>query len=162
MTDYYKNGYLEAVLFLFAKGNMILVECRPKGNSKEIFIPNGRIDSKDLKLDENDYKIVAMNREVSEEFSDKVKIKEYTPLGEFIVDILKIKFFGYLITGWNGEIPEYTVEEGKKFADLKWIHIREYKKFLKLPSAHFFVGEAIKILNKGGKNIPFNEDKNEN
>lgn len=152
MTDYYDDGYLEAVLFLFYKDGKILVEHRPKGNSKEIFIPNGRIDTKDIVVG-NDYKLVAMNREVSEEFSNKVKIKKFLPLGEFKVEEIKILFFGYLITEWTGEHPEYTVEDGEKFADLEWIKIEKYEDSLKFPSAKFFVKEAMKIINENKFNI---------
>jgi len=150
MTDYYNDGYLEAVLFLFYKDGKILVEHRPKGNSIEIFIPNGRIDTKDIQKDK-DYKLVAMNREVYEEFSNKVKIKKFLPLGEFKVEEIKILFFGYLITEWTGVHPEYTVEDDEKFADLEWVSIEKYEEVLKLPSARFFVKEAMKIINKQTK-----------
>ncbi len=146
MADYYNSDeYLEAVLFLFVKDGKMLVELRPKKDHIETFIPNGRIDTEDFNKDE-DYKIVAMKREISEEFSNQVKISNYIPLGIFKVEQLKFKFFGYLITRWDGEVPDYTIEGGEKFADLKWIPLKEHKEHLKLPSALFFVEEAIKKL----------------
>ncbi|MDD5177859.1 MAG: hypothetical protein PHT54_01080 [Candidatus Nanoarchaeia archaeon] len=146
MADYYKDGYLEAVLFLFVKGRKILIEHRPNRDSEEIFIPNGRIDSKDTK-NCRDYSYEAMRREISEEFSNKVIIKKYASLGQFIVENLKIRFYGFLITEWLGDLPDYTIENGKRFARLEWIQIHEYKERLKLPSAIFFIEQAIKTLN---------------
>ncbi len=145
MGDYCKNGYREAVLFLFYKKGHILIEHRPKGEEKEIFIPNGGIEEKDFGFKE-DYKIVAMKREVDEEFAGKIQIKKFFPLGEFIVEELKIKFFGYLVIDWTGIMPEHTIEEGKKFAELEWIKIEHYKNVLKFDSAKFFVKKAMDLL----------------
>ncbi len=145
MTDHHKNGYLEAVLFLFFKDGSILIEHRPKNRGKETFIPNGKIDVADMQ-DGGDYRLVAMNREMSEEFGDSVAVQKHLFLGEFIVKELKIKFWGYLITDWDGEFPDYTVEEGKRYADLEWIPIEEYKSYLKFPSAIHFVEKAMELL----------------
>lgn len=145
MTEYYKDDYLEATLFLFFKGGKILIEHRPKNGGKETFIPNGKIDVADLQGG-GDYRLVAMNREICEEFGDSVAVQKHLFLGEFIVKELKIKFYGYLITGWEGEFPDYTVEEGERYADLQWIPIEEYKKYLKFPSAIHFVEKAMEVL----------------
>lgn len=147
MADYHKNGYLEAVLFLFYKDGKILIEYRPKGEEKEIFIPNGRIDTMDLTHAE-DYKHAALKREIFEEFSGSVIVKKFVPLGSFIVEEIKIKFFGYLVEEWRGEVPEFTVEEGAKFADLKWIKIADYEQYLAFRSAKYFVKTALKIISE--------------
>lgn len=110
MTDYYHKGYREAVLFLFYTKGKILIEHRPRGKGqKEVFIPNGGIDTKDFthKLDE-DYKITAMKREIEEEFSGAVHIKKFVSLGTFIVEEIKIQFFGYLILSWEGTMPTHS------------------------------------------------------
>lgn len=145
MIEYYKGGYLEATLFLFFKDGKILIEHRPKNGGKETFIPNGKIDVLDLDGG-GDYRLVAMNREISEKFGDSVTVQKHLFLGEFIVKELKIRFYGYLITEWDGEFPEYTVEEGKRYADLEWIPIEGYKKCLKFPSAIHFVEKAMKVI----------------
>ena len=145
MADYFSSNYREAVLFLFYKKGHILIEHRPIKGGKETFIPNGGIDTKDLAL-EGDYKVNAMKREISEEFANKIEIKKFVPLGEFIVEEIKIKFYGYFVTDWVGIMPEHTVEEGQKFAELEWIRIEHYKKFLKFDSAKFFVKKTIDLL----------------
>jgi 8-oxo-dGTP pyrophosphatase MutT (NUDIX family) len=145
MADYYNLGYREAVLFLFYKKGHILVEHRPAGDAKETFIPNGGIDEKDLKL-EGGYRINAMRREVNEEFDNKIKLKKFISIGEFAVEEIKINFFGYLVLDWEGIMPEYTVEDGKKFAELEWINIEEHKKFLKFDSALFFVNKTLELM----------------
>lgn len=146
MANYHDDeGYLEAVLFLFFQDGKILIEHRPKRNTKETFIPNGKIETKDFHGD-SDYKINAMKREVYEEFSGQVEVTNYRSIGVFDVDELKIRFFGYLITAWSGKVPEYTVEEGKKHADLEWVPIGKYKDYLKFPSSIFFVEKAIEAL----------------
>lgn len=145
VTDFYKDGYLEAVLFLFYKNGKILIEHRPKGNTKEIFIPNGRIDKKDISKNE-DYRIKAMKREIREELGKHITIKNYLYLGEFFVEIRKIKFYGYLVLDWKGKIPLFTIENNKKHADLEWIPIRSYKKYLNFESASFFVEKAKRLI----------------
>ena len=144
MTDIIKNGYLEAVLFLFSSKGQILIEHRPISNGKEIFIPNGRIDTSDL--NNSDYRIAALNREIREEFSGLVIPKKIKYLGQFDVIEKKIRFFGYLITDWEGEIPKFTVENSKKFADLEWIPASDFKKYLKFESALFFVRKSIQFI----------------
>ncbi|MFA6064999.1 MAG: NUDIX domain-containing protein [archaeon] len=145
MGDYYNAGYREAVLFLFYKKRHILVEHRPNGEERETFIPNGGIDTKDLVSNE-DYKINAMKREISEEFASKIEIKKFTYLGEFAVEELKIKFFGYLVTDWIGIMPENTVENGEKFAELEWVKIEDYKKVIKFESAKFFIKKSLDLM----------------
>lgn len=135
-------------MFLFFRNDKILVEHRPKGDTKEIFIPNGKIETKDFH-DDSDYEVNAMNREVYEEFSGQVEVTNYRSLGVFDVDELKIRFFGYLVADWSGKVPEYAVEEEKKYADLEWIPIDKYKDYLKFPSSIFFVEKAIEALKTG-------------
>lgn len=145
MADYFSLGYREAVLFLFYKKGHILIEHRPIKGGKETFIPNGGIDTKDM-VGGEDYKVVAMKREIGEEFANKVEIKKFVPIGEFIVEEIKIKFYGYLVTDWTGIMPEHTVEDGQKFADLEWIKIEHYNKYLKFDSAQFFIKKTIDLL----------------
>jgi|SRR5581483_6771533 len=142
MASYYKDGYLEAVLFLFKQENKILIEHRP---GHETFIPNGIIEQRDL-LEGKDYRIVALQREVAEEFLDQVKIRHYIDIGKFHVEDLKIRFYGYLIDAWEGEFPDYTFENNEKFAELQWINIAEHRRYLSFESALFFIGAARKYF----------------
>lgn len=73
------DGYLEAVVFVFydQKTKKLLVEKRPNG---DIFFPSGKIEKKDHDYKE-DYKTVALKREVKEEFAGKVSFDYYQYLG---------------------------------------------------------------------------------
>ena len=133
MTQLYKDGFMEAVVFLFFKGGKILVEIRPKGKGKEVFIPNGAVEQEDS--ENGDYLIKAMNREVEEEFQGNVTITKYEYLTSYKVNEIKINFHAFLVTEWKGNVPDFTVENGEKFADLKWINLSDYRKHLELPSA---------------------------
>jgi 8-oxo-dGTP pyrophosphatase MutT (NUDIX family) len=142
MAPFYKDGYLEGVLFIFLDGDKVLIEHRPKGSGKETFIPNGKIEDSDL-AGGADYPVVAMQREISEEFAGQVVAKRWTALGEFRAEAVKIKFYGYLIDEWEGELPAYTVEDGKKFADLEWIPLSAYRNYLTFDTSTFFMEQVI-------------------
>ncbi len=129
----YKDGFLEAVVFIFYKDGKILAEIRPKGSGTEVFIPNGAVEQKDAEND--DYLINAMKREISEEFQNKVTATKYEYLTSYKVDEIKTNFHAFLVTDWKGDLPAFTVEDGKKFADLKWIRLSDYMKHFKLSSA---------------------------
>jgi hypothetical protein len=146
MENYYREGYLEAVMFLFVKNNNFLIEIRPKGNSEETFIPNGTIDKCDLDKG-GDYRINAIKREIDEEYRNSIKVENFEFLGEYTVEKLKIRFYGYLITDWVGDIPKYSIENGKLFAKLKWIPLVKYKKYLSYESSLHFVNRAIERIN---------------
>lgn len=131
----YKDGYREGVAFIFLKDNMVLIENRPVSNNKhEVFFTSGSIENKDY-LDSDDYKVSAMFREVDEEFEGKLKIKSYKYLDELEVKEINVVFYIYLITEWEGEVPEFTVENGEKFSKLQWIKLNEKEKYLEFHSA---------------------------
>lgn len=137
MTYSFKDGYREGVMFLFYDGDTrkILVEHRPTDSGEmETFIPNGSIEMKDH-VEEKDYKTVALFREVQEEFAGKIIIKSYVPISEYSVDEVKLRFYIYLIKEWIGKIPDHTVEDGKKHADLEWISLEKFRTQLKFESA---------------------------
>ena len=135
----YRNGYLEGVVFLFYRDGRILIEHRPTESGKETFIPNGTIEEKD-KGKKEDYRIVAMKREAFEEM--QVRITEFEYLADCKVEKVKLWFYCYVVTGWEGIIPQYTVEEGKKFADLEWILLTDYRKYFEFESA-FEICESL-------------------
>jgi 8-oxo-dGTP pyrophosphatase MutT (NUDIX family) len=142
MAPYYKDGYLEGVLFIFLNGDKVLVEHRPKRGGVETFIPNGKIEETDL-LGSEDYRVAAMKREVAEELNHAVEVQRFTPIGEFYAEAIKVKFYGYLIEEWTGQMPAYTVEEGQKFADLEWIPIAAYRDYLAFDTSTFFMEQVI-------------------
>ena len=141
-----KNEYREAVIFILYKDGKILIEKRPtKSGGVENYIPNGGVEESD-KGQSEDYKIVAMKREAREELND-LEILDYEYLAVYEVSEIKIRFYAYLVTGWDGEVPEYTIEppgSGKKFADLEWIPLSDYKKIFTLPSALYFCERILK------------------
>ena len=128
----YKNNRIEAVVFAFYKDGKVLIENRPNNpdhtGPKTNFFPSGKIDNEDHDHDE-DYKIVALKREVSEEFEDKISFADCTYLGELEAAPVNIHFYIYLITEFQGEFPEYTIEDGKKFATLFWIDMKDQKEY---------------------------------
>ena len=137
MSEYVKGSYREAVLFLFKQDNLILIEHRPTDDGVEVFIPNGGIQEIDLEGD--DYRLTAVKREIREEFNGAIEIRDWHPLGEYIVEELAIKFYGYVIIEWEGILPKYTVEDGRLFAKLEWIPIEKYEDHLNFESAIYFV-----------------------
>ncbi|WP_066498907.1 hypothetical protein [Abyssisolibacter fermentans] len=145
----YKNGYREGVVFVFLKSNnMVLIENRHvEDNKHEVFFTSGSIEDKDYKS-KSDYKITAMLREVGEEFENNVNVKKYVYLDEMKVDEINVIFYIYLITEWDGNMPEYTVEREKKFADLKWIYLNEKEKYFKFESAFKICSRIEKYLEK--------------
>ncbi|MEG0672097.1 hypothetical protein [Clostridium sp.] len=131
----YKDGYREGVAFIFIKDNMVLVEERPiSGKNYEVFFTSGSIEDKDYS-DSCDYKVRAMFREVSEEFEGKVKIINYKYLDDLKVEEINVIFYIYLITEWEGQIPEFTIENGEKFSRLQWINLNEKEQYLEFDSA---------------------------
>jgi len=147
MTDSYKEGCREGVIFALVKDKELLIEKRPSKDGVEFFIPNGGIEEKDKKKDE-DYRITALKREAKEELN--IDILDFEYLMDHKVDEIKIWFYIYLIKKWKGEIPNFTVEppgSNIKFADLEWIKIKDYKKIFSLPSALKTCEKIIERLN---------------
>lgn len=136
MTEYsYKDGYREGVIFLFYKDDRILIEHRfLEGGKEEIFIPNGSIEAKDHG-GKRPYDEAALFREVSEEFAGKVDITKYRKLGEFRVEAPRLWFHSYVVSGWRGEMPDHTVEDGKPASRLEWVLFADYRKYLRFESA---------------------------
>jgi len=131
MTVSHRQGYEEAVLFLFVDGDEILIEHRPDGDT---FIPNGSIEAQD-KHGERDYRVAALHREVREEFADAVTVEAMTELCEHRVPDPALWFYCYAVTDWTGTVPEYTVEDGDRFADLEWVPLPDYENHLEFGSA---------------------------
>ena len=128
----YKNGRIEAVVFVFYKDGKFLIENRP-GNPDHsgpnvYFFPSGKIDKKDHDFDE-DYRIVALKREVSEELDHAISFTDYHYLGELEAEPINIHFYVYLITDFQGSMPAYALEEGEKFATLSWIDPADREKY---------------------------------
>lgn len=141
MEHSFKDGYREGVVFAFLKGDKILIEHRP-GKEKDIFFPNGSIEIKDH-IEGKDYKEVCLIREVEEEFDGNIQLSKYEYLCETKADSIKIVFYTFLITEWKGDMPNFTVEDGEKFADLEWINLNDYKDYFIYDTA-FEICENIK------------------
>jgi hypothetical protein len=140
----YKAGVKEAVVFVFHQNDKVLIEHRPCENSgtyNNIFFTTGSIEMKDHEGIE-DYKIAALKREISEEFDQNVIPKSFVYLGEVDVTAINFIFYVYLISEWKGQMPNYTIEEGKKFSDLEWIKLSDKSKYFKYDSA-FLICDMI-------------------
>lgn len=136
MTDSYKDGYKEGVIFLFYDGESILIEHRPSDDGQVTFIPNGTIEEKDKNVaSHDDYVLAALHREVNEEFAGQIAVESLDKLCEYKVEEPAIWFHSYVVTEWRGDVPEYTVKDGEKYADLEWVPLVAYDDYLDLPSA---------------------------
>lgn len=136
MGDSYKDGYMEGAIFLFYDDGDILIEHRPTGSGTETFIPNGTVEDRDKTSGyHDDYIVAALLREVDEEFQGQVTVTEFDKLCEYKVEDPAIWFHAYVVTEWEGEVPEYTVEDGGRYADLEWVPLDAYDDYLEFPSA---------------------------
>lgn len=126
----YKDGKREGVIFAFYNPttNKILLEIRDT-EKKDIFFTNGSIEEKD-KINSTstfDYRMTALLREINEEFSNQVfpNTKHIHYVNELYVNEINVVFYIYLVNMWSGKFPDYTVEDGKKFAELIWVKVDE-------------------------------------
>lgn len=85
-----------------------------------VLIPGGGIEEFD-KHQSRSAREVALLREISEELQGKVTASEYHYLGEIMIPDREFLFHCYLITKWEGTIPDYIIEEGETDAKLSWI-----------------------------------------
>lgn len=131
----FKNGWREGVIFVFFDNGKINIEYRPSENGKEeIFFTNGSIEDKDHGSEE-DYRVIALKREVNEEFDGKVEISEYNYLGEIKVNAINVIFYVYVINSWKGELPDYTIEDGEKFSRVEWVDLDKVDNVFEYDSA---------------------------
>lgn len=132
----------DAVVFLFHRNGKILVEERPAAflnNKKAIFIPSGRVEKSDADFES------AMKREVAEEFDGKITINEFSYLASHYSKDVNLNFHCFLISKWDGEFPDYTIEDGRDFGRLFWITLSEYPKYMKFPSSTHFCKKLIEL-----------------
>jgi 8-oxo-dGTP pyrophosphatase MutT (NUDIX family) len=140
----------EAVFFLFIKDEKILLEHRTEESEEpgKIFIPCGGIEKSDHEQGD-EYRVVAMKREIREELGEHITPTEYS----FLTTVEKAEtmkmFHSYLIRKWEGDLPEYSMEHGKQNAKLVWTDLDDA--FLTIDSevARMTVGKAISILRNG-------------
>lgn len=146
---YKKNsdGFIEAVLFAFVKNHKLLVEHRLEKNPPELFIPNGKIENRDVD-EKGDYKINALNREINEELSVNVKETDLVNLGEFKVDPIKVIFNVFMVPKWDGEVPNKISEEGRVIANLEWMDFETAREKFSFPVLQFTLAEIEKIVSK--------------
>lgn len=118
-----KDGHTEAVMFVFKRGDEILIEHRYDKTPPEPYIPNGSIEMKDREVagSNGDYRDVALKREIGEEFDGKITPLEYQPLSEFTVKERNSIFYIYLVSKWLGKFENYSYEDGKVAAKLEWV-----------------------------------------
>lgn len=139
-----RDGHKLAVVFMFFENGRILIEHRPRKIEKS-FIPSGGVEKKDM--EHGDYLAAAMKREANEELG--VLPTEYHYIGDFKIKNpygTRLWFHCFLITSWEGEIPDHTIENGEKHSDVEWIELKEHKKHMTLLSADVFCRNAIEKL----------------
>lgn len=119
----YNNQVKEFIKYVLLQENMVLTEHRlaDAGHAEEaVLIPGGGIEEFDHHVSQN-AREVALLREINEELQGQVTATEYHYLGEIFVPERKFLFHCYLITTWEGTIPEYIIEEGETDAKLSWV-----------------------------------------
>jgi 8-oxo-dGTP pyrophosphatase MutT (NUDIX family) len=129
-----KDDRIEAVMWVVYRDDKIVIEKRPEHPTKATTcIPAGHIDiNKDVG---DDYIEAAFLRETQEEFAAggfKPTKWEYLKAIDFEEterdgSVTKLKLHYFLVTEWEGEVPEHTVEHKGKHADLVWLPVSSYK-----------------------------------
>jgi 8-oxo-dGTP pyrophosphatase MutT (NUDIX family) len=116
----------EAILYAFVLDGKILVEERLKNEEEVIglMIPGGGIEEHDKK-EGIDYREHAFFREVSEELGEHVVVDEHFYLGPVIKPETGTPFHVFYVSSWQGDLPEYIIEDGKRDGRLQWMTIRE-------------------------------------
>lgn len=131
----YRDGYREGVAFIFIKDDKILTEERKNTEGEyERFFPSGSVEEFDVH-GEKDYRVNTMFREIGEEFQHTVGIQKYRYLFSEKVQEINVIFYIYLIEKWDGNVPEYTVEEGEIHARLEWIDLNRAEEYFSFESA---------------------------
>ncbi len=124
MTYVKKNGRLEAVIFIFVKNKKILlVEKRDIKRVRDpgIFaFPGGMIEKGDLGKDE-DYKVVALRREVKEELSLDNFSYRFITYHNYETGKKKYGIYYYVCNEWKGTIPHKNAEGDS----LLWVNIKD-------------------------------------
>src|SRR4051794_39132514 len=98
----------EYVFFIFLKDGQIVIEHRLETSEEgdKLFLPCGGIQEQD-RGKEDDYRVVAMKREVSEELGESLEVTDFS----FLTTVEKAEtmalYHSYIIRDWNGNIPEY-------------------------------------------------------
>lgn len=140
----------EAVFFIFHKDGKFLLEHRlPESEEpNKIFLPCGGIEVADHGKTE-DYRIVAMKREISEELGNGISIRDFTFLTTVEVAETMKMYHSYVIHDWKGELPLESKELGIANATLVWTDMDQA--FLTIDSevARMTVGRAIAALRDG-------------
>jgi 8-oxo-dGTP pyrophosphatase MutT (NUDIX family) len=127
------DGRIEAVMWIVYKEGKVVIEKRPAHPTKAtVCLPAGHID---LNVDKgDDYISSAFLRESQEEFSaGKFKPLKWEYLKAIDFEeterdgsVTKLRLHYFLVTEWEGDVPEHTVEHNGKFAKLEWFPIEKY------------------------------------
>lgn len=136
----------KAVVYIFYDNNTdkFLVENRTKDQflAGEKLFPAGKVETDEL--DNLDKTVI---REAKEELG--VNITEYKDLRSPVVGIGEFILYPYLITSWEGQIPERVLDKGSA---LEWVGRYHFKPKLKpvqelLEIANIFIKKQIVSYN---------------
>jgi 8-oxo-dGTP pyrophosphatase MutT (NUDIX family) len=127
------DGRTEAVMWIVYKDGKVVIEKRPPHPTKAtVCLPAGHVD---LNVDTgDDYIEAAFLRESQEEFSlggfkplkwDFLKTVDFEEK-ERDGSMTKLRLHYFVVTSWEGEVPEHTVEHKGKHAELEWFPIDRY------------------------------------
>ncbi len=141
----------ENVLVIFLKDNKIVVEHRltESGEFDLLLLPGGGIEEHDRTDAQEDYRVNALKREIKEELGEHIRVNNYTFLTTAESAEMLRMFHCYIVHDWEGDIPEYGLEEGKTNAKLTWMDIEEAFLVIHNDVARTVVGKAIAGLRNG-------------
>lgn len=138
------DGYKEAILYLFKKGDRILIE---NAEGREVVMPHTVIEDADRKPmedeDQEDYRIESLLRHINTRFGENLVVNNYEYLGEFEIADIKARFYGFLINDWEGNIDDLS-EKGLN--SLEWVEISNQEdERLSSDSSKFFIDKVHEI-----------------
>lgn len=116
--------------------------------SNDVFIPNGSIENSDKLDDGSDYRIVALHREISEEFENKLLVRnsDVNFIDTFYVDDIMVVFHLYLITDWVGDVPNYSVDDDISKVPLIWVSLLDAYDAIPYESGHDMINSISKFI----------------
>lgn len=142
----YRRGLREAVVFVFLRQGEVALESRrsASGAFDDTFFPNGSVELRDRGRSRMDYLRAALLREIDEEFAGAVAPTQVDFLTEVAAPEIAVQFSAFLISRWSGELPDWTIEEGRPFGKIRWIPLSGVARSSGYPAATAIVDALIR------------------
>lgn len=109
--------------------------------------PSGTIENMD-KIPDRNYIEAALFREINEEFQSKIKINTYDYLGVVKLDSIKIIFYIFIITNWEGKFPNIFIEPNELDSNIAFYDLIKSKEVLFKNNAKETYNLILDYINK--------------